>query len=325
MSRAKIIETLAGHGVVLPGIGAAGSVMGTPGQTTDQFEAAVADIARSVSAGRCILFLGAGVHYPPPEDSSYSYPEQDRPPLGAALSLQLAGECDFKAKCPNDSDRNLQRVSLCYELFKSRKQLVDKIREAVDVGKKPSPALRALARLPFSLVITTNYDRLFERALQREEKDPRSIVYAKEPEEPTKDYLDPNQESPVILKIHGSIEEPESIVVTDEDYIQFVLRMTDKDPYHPVPETFRYNLKRWNTLFVGYSLLDYNLRLLFKIMRWQIDPANIPETYSVDKYPDPLILDVWENQNRYVRFIAQDLWRFVPELYRRVMGEEMPV
>jgi hypothetical protein len=70
--------------------------------------------------------------------------------------------------------------------------------------------------------------------------------------------------------------------------------------------------------------MDYNLRLLFKILRWRIDPANMPDTYSVDKSPDPLILDVWWNQRRYVQFIAQDVWKFVPELYRRVMHKDMP-
>ena len=90
--------------------------------------------------------------------------------------------------------------------------------------------------------------------------------------------------------------------------------MSDKEPFYPVPMTFQYHLKKWPTLFVGYSLMDYNLRLLFKALRWRIDPANILDAYSVDKYPDPLILDVWWNRERYVRFIAQDVWRFVPEL-----------
>ena len=38
--------------------------------------------------------------------------------------------------------------------------------------------------------------------------------------------------------------------------------------------------------------------------------------YSVDYHPDPLIFDVWHNQRRYVKFIAQDVWAFVPEALR---------
>ena len=45
--------------------------------------------------------------------------------------------------------------------------------------------------------------------------------------------------------------------------------------------------------------------------------------YSVDLLPDPLILDVWQSQRRYVKFIAQDVWSFVPSLYERVRGKEL--
>ena len=64
-------------------------------------------------------------------------------------------------------------------------------------------------------------------------------------------------------------------------------------------------MKRWPTLFVGYSLRDYNLRLLFRTLRWRIDPANFPRAFSVDRTPDPLILEVWQNQRRFITFIAQ--------------------
>ena len=39
-------------------------------------------------------------------------------------------------------------------------------------------------------------------------------------------------------------------------------------------------LTDWTTLFVGYSLLDYNLRLLFKTLRWKIDSANLERVLS---------------------------------------------
>jgi hypothetical protein len=114
-----------------------------------------------------------------------------------------------------------------------------------------------------------------------------------------------------------------SLVVTDEDYIQFVLRMSDKEPYDPIPLSLKFFLTGSTTLFVGYSLLDYNLRLLFKALRWKVDAANVPDMYSVDYAPDPLIMDVWQSQRRYVKFIAQDVWAFVPALYALVRGEEL--
>ncbi len=319
-------------------------------------ETTLKTIADKVTKGECILFLGAGAHYPPPEASGYAYPEAQRPPLGSALSRSLATECEFEKAFPKDSVGNLQRVSLFYEVKKNRQNLVKKVSDAVFMGKRPSPILCALARLKFPLVITTNYDQLFEGALQSAGKTPLVSVYNKTGDQPTRDYpgnLDPNQ--PFVVKVHGDVQSPESIVITDEDYIQFVLRMSDKEPFNPVPLTFRFFFTKWPedyiqfvlrmsdkepfnpvpltfrffftkwpTLFVGYSLLDYNLRLLFKTLRWKIDPSIFPDTYSVDVAPDPLIVDVYYNRQRYINFITQDVWTFVPSLYQMVTGEEMP-
>jgi hypothetical protein len=278
-------------------------------------------IAEAVRSGRCILFLGAGVHASPPEGSAVAYPAQQRPPSGRELSRELAAACGYVQRFPTHDPADLQRVALAYEIDSSRARLVDAITRAVDADKQPSPMLAALARLDFPLVITTNYDQLFERALRDAGKQPRVAVYTPEHAQ-TADFRHATAASPVVYKLHGDIAQRDSLVVTDEDYIQFVLRMSDKEPYDPIPLSLKYFLTDWATLFVGYSLLDYNLRLLFKTMRWKIDPANRPDMYSVDMQPDPLILDVWQSQRRYLKFVAQDVWSFVPRLCELVQAEQ---
>lgn len=261
------------------------------------------------------------MHAPAPDDSPFVYPDDRRPPTGGDLSERLAREIRIDER-PGEDPRNLARIALFYEIDRSRRQLVDAVTRNVHEGKEPSPLLTALARLDFPIVITTNYDRLFERALAGAGKEPRVSIYTRS-REPTPDLRDPTAESPLVFKIHGDVSRGETMVLTDEDYIEFVLRMGDKDPYDPIPLTLKYHLTGWTTLFVGYSLLDYNLRLLFKTLRWKVDPANVPDMYSVDCEPDPLIFDVWHNQRRYVKFIAQDAWSFVPRLYEAVLGEPL--
>ena len=146
--------------------------------------------------------------------------------------------------------------------------------------------LRALAELDFPLVITTNYDQLFENALARPASSRAWPSTRRTSRRRPTTATRPSQ-SPIVFKIHGDISRPETIVVTDEDYIQFVLRMSNKDPYDPIPLTLKFYLTGWTTLFVGYSLLDYNLRLLFKTLRWKIDSANVPDMYSVDYHARP--------------------------------------
>ena len=111
----------------------------------------------------------------------FEYPAEQRPPIGAALSQELAADCNLSERFPSEDPSNLQRVALFYEIARSRRQLVDAVTDAVQTGKRPSPMLRALAELGFPLVITTNYDRLFESALIAGGKQPRVAVYKPNP------------------------------------------------------------------------------------------------------------------------------------------------
>ena len=320
-------------------------------------------IGASVREGRVVLFLGAGVHASKPLSSTEPPPSPDprRPLFAGALAEELARETRWAERFSGRSPKqHFQRVALDYELNvifdeqwkdweqkgknegsppppgrpasaneaidlrrRGRARLANAVQRAVTVGKTPSPALRALAELNFPLIITTNYDRLFEDALLMVGKSPTTAVYqpraTARPDDPLQD---PSAQNPFIFKIHGDINTPESLVITDEDYIDFVLRMTAPGEFNPVPETFQFRLSRWPTLFIGYSMLDYNLRLLLKTLRHKKD--RFPRSYSIDPWPDPLVARVWDSELGYVGFLASNLWEFVPELYRRIKGCEMP-
>lgn len=330
------------------------------GQVRDPIPAtpdpALERLPAQIKAGECILFLGAGVHAPPEPPSSaegtsagtvsqsdidpsgvvshelaqsqpirpkYSYPPEFRPLLGRQLTEKLATECTIPL--PHDSVHDLQRVALCFEKSRglSRATLVARLNDYLMANKRPSPVLEMLAAMPFRIIVTTNYDRLMETALRAEGKDPNIVIYDPSPDKPTPDDgEDPSEKAPLLFKMHGDLNQRESIVITDEDYITFVQRMSDKEVVHPVPMTIRYRMKKWSTLFVGYSLRDYNLRLLFRTLRWRVDPANFPPSFSIDRDPDPLILQVWQNERQFITFVAQDMWSSIPYLYREVTGKE---
>jgi len=285
---------------------------------------ALENLVANIKVGDCILFLGAGVHAPP-DESPYAYPEEQRPPLGGDLAERLAKECDFRKQFDKESPRDLQRVSLCFETTLDRKSLVDSLEKHLMAGKKPSPALKMPAALPFKIIVTTNYDRLLEEALREFNKDPFPTVYNPEFGERAKDMPgEPTPERPLLFKMHGDLNHRESIVITGEDYITFIQRMMEKRKAHPVPETVLFRMEKWPTLFVGFSLRDYNFRLLFRTLRWGLDPSEYGVSFSVDRSPDPLIRAVWEYKRGFVTFVVQDLWTFVPWLYKEINEEEYP-
>lgn len=186
--------------------------------------------------------------------------------------------------------------------------------------------MRALAELDFPLILTTNYDQLLERALSKADKSPRKGVYDPAGLEATTDFADgaEDPQRPSIFKIHGDVDVPKSVVITDEDYIQFTLRMGDHDALHPVPETFRYQFKRMPTLFIGYSLVDYICGSFSK----RCAGNSIPRNASLLTRSISILIRCSSSNSsgdRYVQFIVQDLWTFIPELYRQVKGKEMPV
>jgi hypothetical protein len=283
------------------------------------------NLVDKLKGGKTILFIGAAVHAAPPDGSPFEYPEDQTPPLAGALAEKLAKECDFQEQFPGESSRDLQRVSLCFETTPGlgRRTLVDCLDKYLGTGREPSPVLQMLATMPFRIIVTTNYDRLLDDALTRADKNPFRIVYNPTIGEPAEDMADdPTSERPLVFMMHGVLDQRDSIVITDEDYITFVQRMTEKEATHPVPQTVRFRMQRWPTLFIGYSLRDYNLRLLFRTLRWRVDRANFPTAFAVDRSPDPLILKVWQDQRQFITFVIQDLWTFVPWLYEQVQGEE---
>jgi hypothetical protein len=284
-------------------------------------------IARRVARGQCILFLGSGAHSPAPDGSAFKYDRSKAPPRGGDLSQLLAQNSNYAQALPNEDTRRLARVAAYYESALGRPQLVADISQAVSQGKTPSPVLRAMAQLDFPLIITTNYDQLLEQALTAAGKPYDTCVYSPDDTAVTRDISGglPSAANPFLLKIHGDINNPPSIVVTDDDYIQFVLRMGDKEQVNPVPLGVRFALKSWPTLFIGYSLNDYNLRVLFKTLRYRMDRASFPVSYAVDPKPDKIVVYfLSQGQQRQIIFVDQDVWAFVPSLYRLVKNAEMP-
>jgi SIR2-like domain len=139
------------------------------------------------------------------------------------------------------------------------------------------------------LLMTTNYDDALEQAF-RDEGEPydlityissgddrglfRHIPFDGEPSVVWRplEYTDlPLDQRTVIAKIHGTVDRlnrvNSSFVITEDDYVDYIIRA---DIAYLFPVTLAGKIKRSHFLFLGYSLRDWNFRvMLYRLWREQ--------------------------------------------------------
>lgn len=304
---------------------------------------------------------------PPNPNVPYVYSAINRPRLASEFSASLVNdgqnggnnyytrikETDFPAWA------NFTKVTMDYELFieedrnpalnrdgeplkakdaKTRRQqgrnrLSNKVKLAVQENTQTSPLIGLLVRLGFPVIVTTNYDGHYESAALNLGHNPVVRWYHPRKSQSDLEYFqgqEPSQENPFIFKIHGHIFDPDSLVITDDDYIDFVMKMAIGGDHAPIPRTIASKMSLWPTLYLGYSLADYDLRLLLKILHFNKDTANRDtanrdtRSLSVSKTTDPHIRRVWQDEKGSISFQAEDIWSFIPRLYETVMNARLP-
>ena len=201
----------------------------------------VADIAEAVRGGKCILFLGAGVHAPPPDGVSVRVSAGRETAGRFGAERELADSCGLAERFPNEDRRRTSSASpSSTRSQRSRRQLVEARPRAR--CRWASSRRRCSARSPSStsrVVITTNYDQLFESALARGRQAAAGGASTRRSSRRRPTTATRRRRARSSSRFTATSTRPETIVVTDEDYIQFVLRMSNKDPYDPVPLTLK--------------------------------------------------------------------------------------
>jgi hypothetical protein len=286
------------------------------------------------AVNQCVPFLGAGVNVTS-EDPAYS-----GLPLGGHLANLFLAEPYFTF-VGKESDRgNLAKVSQQYEMRRTRSDLTNWLKRQIpDDDHEPSPLLRVLATLNFRLIVTTNYDRMMERALrQTGKKEGIDFLTIVQPPtgwdllaEPTlfERFADWAAFSgTIIYKIHGSFVgtatrrednwvteiKPSPIVITEEDYIAFMTIMGTASPERiGIPEFLRSRMLNSMLLFLGYGLEDWDIRGLYNGLIHDIPPYQRRDSFAIQHDASNLWQNFWNKRNVLVR--NYDLYRFAAELY----------
>jgi hypothetical protein len=301
-------------------------------------------VAKKLAGGRLIPFLGAGANLCDRGSHGWT-PGCAFLPSGTELADHLV----TAGRYPNPTEHNLIRVSQYVDLAEGEDELYRYLHDIFDGDFSPTSLHKLLARVarkladagqPQLLCITTNYDDLLERALAAENLEYDVIWYeAKEnspahrkfwhraPGQEPVPIRRPNKykglpdvlERPAVLKLHGatarqSSPNDDSYVITEDSYIDY---LTGSDLATLIPISLWKLMTNNSLLFLGYSLADWNLRVILNRI-WSTRTL-LAKSWAVQLEPDDpaasqIEQKLWEDPGRKVDLVFCDLTRYVQRL-----------
>jgi hypothetical protein len=147
-------------------------------------------------------------------------------------------------------------------------QIIDKV--GAELRKQdPHDPFSILAKMPLPVFITTNLHNLLSSALLEAGKEPQVVlcpwndeieavesVYEREP-----DYQ-PTLERPLVYHLFGRLNVPESMVLTEDHFFDFLIGVTRNRDLIPGP--VRRAMTDSALLFLGFQLDDWQFRVLYR-------------------------------------------------------------
>ena len=274
---------------------------------------------------RCTPFIGAGASFP-------------WLPLGSQIAQDWAQQYEYPLEDNGELDKVSQFVGILNddEMF-PKMELCNIITGVIppDFTKYKDSPYAILSKINFPIYITTNYDKFMEEALKNIGRIPDSeycrwneaIEFAGENSLFLDSDYKPTESRPLVYHLHGSIDVPQSIVLTERDYIYFLINLSKDERL--LPTAIRKALASTSLLFIGYSLGDINFRVIFQGIMSIVKPhfqlpsiaVQLPPNYDEDKKEK-----IMKYLNRYtknmfkVRIHWGDAKEFVNELQKRLEG-----
>jgi hypothetical protein len=74
--------------------------------------------------------------------------------------------------------------------------------------------------------------------------------------------LEASAANPVVFHMHGHYDIPESMVLSEDDYLDFLVNVSRDQGL--VPPRIQEAMAGTSLLFIGYSLADWNFRVIFR-------------------------------------------------------------
>lgn len=215
-------------------------------------------LIQRIRDGRCTPFLGAGVY-------------SEGPSLRSAIARKWAHKYGYPLADGSDLARVARFLSVEYEdaMYAPTKLIEELKNVAPPAFDDPDEPYTILAKLPLPLYITTNYDDFMEQALTKQLRNvQRDLCRWKksifdEPS-PLAEGFQPDKTKPTVFHLYGYTENLQSLVLTEDDYFQFLVNVS-KDQA-AIPPQVEKVIGGNSLLLLGYRLDDWDFRVLFHLL-----------------------------------------------------------
>lgn len=236
-------------------------------------------LVEAIAERRCILFVGAGL------SASLGAPTWRK------LIDHMAEELGYHPRVLAPPDVNYLALAEYFSLEKKDgiMKLCERFASQWDANidaLKKSSVLRSIYELDFPIIYTTNYDHNIEKGLREFGGSP--VVVRSISDLPSAFGADQ-----VVVKFHGDLSKPESLILTESSYFD---RLTFESP---LDLKLRSDVLGNSILFIGYSLSDINVRmLLYRLSKmWKDVPEEIrPRSFILLQRPNEMqrtVLGSW--------------------------------
>ncbi len=298
---------------------------------SDEIEPPYPLIREVLESGDVVPFLGAGA-----SRAAAGAAGNGSLPSAAELSLALAKTTSYPSEDLRERS-DLAKVASYFAEISGRPLLRKQLRKHLSVQASPGALHEYLAALPgHRLVITTNYDTLLERALTASGKPFHLVVHPIERDDmrgsvlwwepgaaapkavPTNELDIDLAASTVVYKMHGSVggadsDEWDNFVITEDDYTDFLSQMSGGNS--AIPAIFRAHFRGRNFLFLGYSLADWNLRVVLNNLSRDLKQEGRSgdfAAWAIQRQPSTFERKLWGK--RAVEIFDQDIDSFIARL-----------
>ncbi len=269
-------------------------------------------IFNAIESNKCLAFLGAGASMGFPRGQGFV----EGLPSGTTLAELLAQKCDYV----NGKASGLAEVAE-YFIFKENghRDLLEKfLQTEFSRITQPRPIHTAIAQLrQIKIILTSNYDLLLEKELLEHQRLITKNIYNRT-DTRNAHFMGPvdfEANDVVLHKMHGSIDQPNSMVITRSDYVRYLATLSHPDV--GMPEYFwKMMIPQRTLLFLGYSLADWNFQVIWEGVLAALKTAGrAPASYAIVKEADDFQKAYWMQRN--IQLIACDLTEFAVALAGR--------